>query len=649
MSEANVHVCSVGFRSLALMLFLCGTLNVTAQDTLHVVSHDRATVVTDPAVGVRSFPARVAFPQADRSFRKVLLSVRFGCPDGMRCADWDYLDRVLVHRIGTADTFEVARMLTPYGGRFAKDWSFTWSTDLTDLGVLLRDSCTVIYEHSGFEPSHDRGWAVTLDFAFIPGPPAAEVLEVRPLYAGNFKYGDPDRSIEADLVPRAFLVPENAAMMRIRILQTGHGMHEDDGCGEFCAKQRHVIVDGDTVNTRSIWKECGSNPLQPQAGTWIFDRANWCPGELNIPDLIDVPLSHGRGELLRKHVVDIDMEPYVQDSSTAVANICAYAVLYAAPRASHDAAVEEISFPGAGDGIASACLGAQVRIRNQGREPLRTLTIRYGTEGAPFRTFHWEGDLPFGAAAEVALVGAHALESGSGRFEVASERPNGHRDGWTGDDRMTVAFRAPEILPATVVVQLRTNAQPGHNHLRVLDGMGLVVLGRALGSLRADTLYNDTLRLAPGCYTLMLGDTAGDGLEFWYNAKGGRGTLRLLDDRGRLLRSFESDCGNGVYHPFQVGAGITVAPDTLPAIGLFPTRTTGRTVLDFFASTPVPVVVRILDEQQDVVEEHRYAALKEAVLPYDLGHRPPQRYTVKVLISDQEVFTRRLRVESRME
>ncbi|MBS1940426.1 MAG: peptide-N-glycosidase, partial [Bacteroidetes bacterium] len=137
---------------------------------------------------------------------------------------------------------------------------------------------------------------------------------------------------------------------------------------------------------------------------------------------------------------------------------------------------------------------------------------------------------------------------------------------------------------------------------------------------------------------------AGDGLEFWYNTAGGRGTLRLLDMQGRCIKAFESDCGDGLSYGFLVQKGAPSPIDTIPVIGLFPARTTGRTVLDYFANDSAAVTVRILDEQKQVVEEHRYTALKQSVFTYDLGYRPPQRYTVQVLANGREVFSRRLRV-----
>ena len=32
--------------------------------------------------------------------------------------------------------------------------------------------------------------------------------------------------------------------------------------------------------TQEIWRDdCGEVALYPQGGTWVYDRANWCPGD----------------------------------------------------------------------------------------------------------------------------------------------------------------------------------------------------------------------------------------------------------------------------------------------------------------------------------------------------------------------------------
>lgn len=636
------------FRSLLVCALVCMSAASAAQDTLHLRVHDRATVVTDPSRGVRSHLRSVQFPAPDVAVRKILLTVSFACPDSMRCADWDYLDHILVHPRNSTDTFELARVLTPYGGQFPKDWRWRWVLDVTDFSPALRGEVEVDYLHSGYEPANDRGWSVTLDFDLVLGPPAAEVLSVKELYRGHFNYGDSARSVEADLPPRAFLADERAAFARVRVQQTGHGMHEDDGCGEFCAKWRAVKFDGKEVDRRKLWKDCGNNPLQPQAGTWIYDRAAWCPGELQPPDVFTVPLALGAGEPAAKHTVDIDMQPYVHDSTTARTDIAAYLVQLGQPRARNDASVEAILIP-TDDPVQGmhnpAVHEPRVVIRNQGSDPLDMISITYGTDGFKQRMFAWNGRLRFGMSDTVVLP--HVIDSkpGTNTFRVRLGDPNSRNDKWKADNELTTAFTAAPVLDSVLILQLRTNKAPEHNSLQLASTRGRVHVQRPLGSLRADTLYTDTLHLPPGAYELQLADTAGDGLEFWYNTEQGRGNLRLLDQQGRLLVRFNSDNGHGVKYAFMVGGIPNVPLDTLPDIGLFPVMTDSLTTLDYFANDPGALEVLLVNEAG---EELRRMAVPgrntQAVVPITVSGLPPGRCWVKVLRDGREVYSRRMRI-----
>jgi hypothetical protein len=185
-----------------------------AADTLRVITHDAVTVVTDPSTGAKSYPAWGVFPGSGFSVRKVTMRVTFGCPDSMRCADWDYLDRIVARRKGAApaDTlnFEIGRMLTPYGGAFGSDWKFGWTVDVTDFAPVLRDSVEIDYVHTGYEPNNDRGWKITVAFEFIAGPPIAIPLGIEKIYDGNYAYGDSARPISASLAPVTFTAAAGA-------------------------------------------------------------------------------------------------------------------------------------------------------------------------------------------------------------------------------------------------------------------------------------------------------------------------------------------------------------------------------------------------------------------------------------------------------
>ena len=630
-------------RTIVLLITCISTL-LHAQDTISIRTLDRALIVTDPARGVRRLSRTVPLVSADTPVRRILLDLTYACPDSMRCADWDYLDHVLVRPINGTDTFELARMLTPYGGLFPKDWAFTWRSDVSDLAAILKDSVELIHIHHGYEPASDRGWAVTLDLHYITGPPIAPILGITEIYRGNFPYGNDSRPIATQLPARTIRTHPDARWLRIRSQQTGHGMMANDGCAEFCAKWRRVHVGGQVVQDRRLWKECASNPLWPQAGTWIFDRADWCPGELQPPDQLTVPLEPED----RTCTVRFEMEPYQVDSSTAMTNLSAYGIQFGPTRARHDAMIIEILAPSLQARHARALEGhegTRFVIGNAGADTLRMLTIQHGVAGGDTLRSRWHGALPFGQTDTVTLAAARTCAAPGGSYFVSLSRPNGQPDAWPYDNMARSAYHVPDVMPTSLIVQLRTNAEPQHNALRISSN-GKEQFVHVPGSLQPDSSYRDTLHLPPGCHRLQLTDTAGDGLSFWFNTEGGHGHLRLLDLKGRLLKRFESDHGNGITYLFHTGSTPNILPDTVPDVHVFPRRTKGHTRLYYFANDAAPLHVMISDEQGRTVQEIRPAGyIKEAEMPLDLTDQPPGRYHIAVLRDGRTVFKDRIRVE----
>ena len=89
-----------------------------------------------------------------------------------------------------------------------------------------------------------------------------------------------------------------------------------------------MIFNGKVIDRTDLWKDCGSNPLYPQGGTWVYDRGHWCPGDLQNPDCYDVKASP------KESLIDIDMMPYVDfigevDGKEA---ITAYLIQYKQPK-----------------------------------------------------------------------------------------------------------------------------------------------------------------------------------------------------------------------------------------------------------------------------------------------------------------------------
>ncbi len=70
-----------------------------------------------------------------------------------------------------------------------------------------------------------------------------------------------------------------------------------------------------------------------------------------------------------------------------------------------------------------------------------------------------------------------------------------------------------------MVLQLLTNNKPGENEIKIIDNKGNLVFDKKPSDMKPKTMYNGTLTLNPGTYALLLSDTTGDGLEFWYEVE----------------------------------------------------------------------------------------------------------------------------------
>ena len=408
----------------------------------------------------------------------------------------------------------------------------------------------------------------------------------------------------------------------------------------FVQDWRDVNMDGKLVDHRNLWKNCGKNPLYPQGGTWVYDRGYWCPGDLQDPDIFDVRLNQG------KHSVDIVMEPYVATQNIqANENITAYLFQYTKPLKTNDVSLEDIIAPSEKQlygRLNPIGFNPTIKIKNLGSETLKSVIVTYGTIGFPSRTFKWSGNLSFNQGAVVILPGEINYKKGDNKFVVTLSSPNGKKDGWDGDNSKQTTFISPETMPCKMVLQFKTNNKPSDNELYIINSKSDTVYSKKPSTLKANTIYLDTLNLAAGKYHFTLTDKSGDGLEFWAEPESGSGYLRLIDLNGRILHEFESDCGNGQFLAFETNP--TFVADTLTPhyiFSVYPRRTKSTTVLDVYSEKAGNMQVRITADGV-LVEQHDYVLVKNAQFTYDLKYLPKGRYALEVFINGVSRYKSRL-------
>lgn len=636
---------------LFLSLFATCSLFAAAGDTIRVMAHNNVKMITDPAAGYKAYDAWAVFPSSETSYRRASLWITYRCPDSLRCGEWDYIDNVYMKRVGGKTgknmNTEIARMITPYGWRFNSDWYFTWHVDVSNFSSFLHDSVEISFVHTGYESNTDRGWNVSLQFMMLEGPAPANFIKMDTLWNGSLPYGDSLNSIEKYLHPFKLQAPVDAAFAQLRIIQTGHGMDDVENCAEFCTKYRDIKLDNVLMDHKDVWRHCGMNPLYPQAGTWIFDRAGWCPGSAVYPDVYTFGISSGK-----PHVWDIDMQNYVNRSKpTANYFFSSQLFYYQLPAALNDVALEEILQPSNSleqSRHEPSCNQPVIRVRNNGSSVLSKLTILYGIKGEKPLVYNWQGKINPLNSADIELNLSYPESKTASLFYVELSMPNGMKDEWPKDNTASSQVRPQTNYKGPLILQIHTNKDTLQNAYTIKDASGNVVKSRNFRELAPSTLYRDTLNFPEGCYTFQMIDTMGDGMDFWFNVNGGYGTVRLTDINGKLLRSFNSDFGSEIFHAFRfsnTAVNKRFATDTLPVMNVFPIRNPGKFDVDlYFDSVQPDVNLEVKTMEGKLIYSQLLSSFKEGLIPVDISLQPDAFYLLSVRARDGQA-SRKIKVK----
>ncbi|MEJ2596060.1 MAG: peptide-N-glycosidase F-related protein [bacterium] len=439
--------------------------------------------------------------------------------------------------------WEIARYITPYGIGLDLGEGWTWVFDVTDYAPLLRDS--VHLTAGNFQELLD------LKFYMIEGTPPREVKKIEKIYSGSFALNNFETLVPPDTIA---LLPD-ASTFKVKTRTSGHQFDNSTNCAEFCYKVHYLDVEGENVFNWQIIEECSNNALYPQGGTWIYDRAGWCPGAKVTEHDVEIT-PYVTGDTV---VIDYNSDPDPYGNYVLEVQLFSYGN----PNFTTDAAVVDVIRPTDHElsGRFNPSISAPiVVIQNLGGDTLTSLDIVYGPEGSSH--FHaWNGALGFMQKETVVLETFDwtAWEEGDGHFKVSLENPNGITDENGINNTYHTQYSLPAVYPGTFVIHFKTNKTPSQNSYQIFDMEGNVVFEK--GDFEAQTLYVDTVTLLNGIYDFYLWDTGDNGISFWANSEGS-GYLRIYDMEGEMIRSFEPDFGDNVYHNFYMDM-FTATPEDI--------------------------------------------------------------------------------------
>ncbi len=443
--------------------------------------------------------------------------------------------------------FEIMSFVTPYGinldlGMEGKTWTF----DVTDFMPFLKGNKRLTVERGG-------QWQEDMDikFAFIVGTPVREVIDIQQIWPVQYKSYTLIMN-ESAFPPIDVPLDPNGSSFLIRSSITGHGQE-----GEFIPRNHYIDISGGSNEfSWQVWKTCAKNPIYPQGGTWIYDRAGWCPGAPTLLKEMDISSYVTAGQIAN---IDYGVATASGSSNYIVNN---QLVTYGSPNFNLDVAAIDITGPTNKVEYArtnSICNSPAVIIKNTGTTTLTSVEIKYWINNATtHNTFTWNGSLDFMEKLELSLPADSALWSslmpGENQFHIELKNPNGGTDEYAFNNIYNSTFIIPDVVPSNFFILLRTNLAAYETSYKLYNEAGTMIFHKT--GLAANTFYRDTFQLGVGCYKLEILDSGNDGLKFFAN-NDGNGYINLRQLNGAVVTNFNPDFGSSIIYNFTIDFPLT--------------------------------------------------------------------------------------------
>jgi hypothetical protein len=640
------------FKYIIFSLFLTLCFQALGADTTSIRSHDKVVIKTDPNKGFTEYSQKVEFPDTSVDYRKVYMLLEFGCAPGLKCGEWDYLNYVYLKKNNVK--YEISRFITPYGFYWnsSMNWKHAWYFDLTDFSFLLHDSAEIIYTHTGYEGNTDRGWTVTMDFNLVQGEPARIPMGFETLYQLSAPYGNDNNPFSAVVIEKSITTTKGSDMINFKTIQTGHGMDQQENCSEFCSKTRFTFFDNQIINQKNVWRDnCGFNSLFPQAGTWIYDRAGWCPGSSVIPDDVFVKTTEESN-----HTFKIDMQAY-SNTTGGSANyaLTTHAMYFKDNRKQLDAAIDDIIAPSSHFEymrLNPTCGAPIIRVKNLGIDTLTRLEFNYGKQGGKTQTIWVPCNIAPFATQEVELEAIYDWTGASNVFFATITKVNDQADQNTIDNTLYSTITNAPTFPDKVYIVFKSNNAPSENSYTLKDARGNVITSK--NNFVANTIYRDTVYLKNNiCYTFTFSDEGPgpsnnplnkDGLDWWANPNDGSGYLQIRSGKNNaVIKSFNADFGT--KHVFNFYTTFNMSNSALTNVNLelqvVPNPSSGNTNLYVEQNSNEAFQIQVFDINGRMLETLNGNALSEQ---FKLKELPPGLYTV-TLIQNNQLITRKFVVQ----
>ncbi|NVO20090.1 MAG: T9SS type A sorting domain-containing protein [Bacteroidetes bacterium] len=210
-----------------------------------------------------------------------------------------------------------------------------------------------------------------------------------------------------------------------------------------------------------------------------------------------------------------------------------------------------------------------IQIRNNGSNPLTSVSFHYKVNSGDLNNFQWTGNLPTLGTVNVQLPTiSYGLEN-SNQLLVYADGTNAAGDDYPRNDTIRYNFNAAIQAGSTVNLSIKTDNSPEETTWIVQDNTGATIASGGPYT-QAAHIYNETIPLGFGiCYQFTIFDAGGNGVccgassgYGYYSLKSGATTIRSGTDFGASESTqFYSPSGVGLpENPNALSFSVTPNP-----------------------------------------------------------------------------------------
>ncbi len=579
-----------------------------------------------------NYDTTISFPAPGTTYRRIYMIFTLGkyvCPGSPTyCGDWDYTVNNYLMTPG-GDTLELGRLITPYANASAPRTPWAWTQhyvyDVTDYAMLLHNTATVRIGYSGYS----GGFTGNIRFAFIEGTPDRDVIAVKRLWHGYFGYGDTthhdSNNINVHFPYINNIAPPLTQAAELKFTVTGHGS-DPNYCCEFMSHNYGVFLNSTKVDSYTIWRaDCGYNDLYPQSGTWIYDRANWCPGAMVYSEHHKLP-----GVTPASPVnVAIQFDPYISNGAGGY-GVDGALFFYKGMNKTLDASLDQIITPSNDENHyrTNPFLGGPVvHVKNTGATAIDSITFEYGVTGYATHSYTWAGTLQSLQESDITLailpeLGVISGSSGLHDFTCRITAVNGVADEDSTNDKAATQFVAAPLWPSSIKMVFKANSERVSPSSGICETNWVIYdVNNNVYAQRTDaninTTYTDTVNFTSGLYKLVITDGSCDGLQWW--AMSGQpgyttGYINVKQLSNVLIPmkgyyysgTFNNDFGCGFTQYFYSGdplVGITDITGAALSLEAYPNPAQQELNVDIAGAGQVNGTIRIIDIMGRTVSE----------------------------------------------